>query len=126
MASRRQMLRWQNIAWSAVPAVLLGGAIAIGGHPGSGAVCAGVVVGYRVVISFGRGEGWTLLRNEGDERQKQIVADSAQVIVGVVALVALLGTAWELAHGYYGPFFGLALLVGCLTIVVPQIVRRWS
>jgi hypothetical protein len=101
-----------------------GVAASLGGHPVAGISSGLFIVGFSVVVSRGRGEGWVLLREAGDERQSQIAKESAEITLSLTAYVAVAGALWELAHGYFGKFGLMCSVIGAIAIVVPQVLRR--
>jgi hypothetical protein len=114
----------RQILYGAALATLWGLVTAVGGHLGEGAAGGVVIFATPVLLSASGSERWQLARGEGDERLRHIRAESAQIILSLVAAVAVIGTLWELGHGHYGPYGVMASVIGLLTFIVPQILRR--
>ena len=118
--------RWFVPLFAVAAGLILFGAQAVGGHPGSGAVSLGIMAAFGAVILLGgRSETIRGLRGDGRDERFQRIDIHATAFAGTVVIVAIIvGFAVELAKGHDGnPFTWLGALGGLAYLAAIVIMR---
>jgi hypothetical protein len=72
----------------------------VGHQLGVGAFAMFLLPGYGVALTLGgRRDSAVLLRGEGDERQRRIQDEAANLTLQITAPILVAGFLWEMAHG---------------------------
>jgi hypothetical protein len=126
--NRLYRTRWFMPAFCVLLAALILAAFAIGGHAGSGAISASVLLVLGAVFYFGGRRSETLAGLGGpgrDERWAQIDIH-ATALTGIVLVLVIIG-AWliEIAQGKDGNPYGLLGAIGGLAYVAAVAFLRW-
>jgi len=118
--------RWFVPLFALAAGLILFGAQAVGGHPGSGAVSFGIMAAFGAVILLGgRSETIRGLRGDGrDERFHRIDVNATAFAGSVVILAIIVAFVIELAHGRSGdPYAWLGAIAGIAYLAAVVVMR---
>jgi|SRR5690242_248582 len=120
--------KWTVPATGLVVGAVIGGAMAVGGHPWWGLWCFGVMVAYLgVLFAFRRSGTVRTLHDQPDERFRAIAARAERVAGLALVLAILSGFLVEAARGHSGaPYTWLAFLYGVVFVASTAILNRRS
>ncbi|MBV8712554.1 MAG: hypothetical protein JOY56_12290 [Solirubrobacterales bacterium] len=118
--------RWFVPLFAVAAGLILFGAQAVGGHPGSGAVSLGIMAAFGAVILLGgRSETIRGLRGDGrDERFHRIDVNATAFAGSVVILAIIVAFVIELARGRSGDPYGWLGAIAGLAYLAAIVVMR--
>jgi hypothetical protein len=129
MTGRSNLLlcnKWTVPATGLGLGVLMGAAVAVGGHPWLGLWCFGLMVAYvAVLLVFRRSGTVRVISDQPDERYRALAARAERVAGLVLVLALLAGFVVEVARGHSGaPYTWFGFLYGVTFITSAAVLNR--